>query len=168
MITAEQILNWFPNQSYDPALLIRRVGIVELIYIEKFLGSAFYNQLKQQYEADTLKDNPANYTFVKNYIQPLLAHYCMYDSLAMLQAQPRSNGMEFTLPEFGQKADKADVGLTVNKILGTADMLVERAKVYLRENSSLYPLYSCGKDIKGYNGIIFTDSHSQVYLDRNV
>jgi len=166
MITAEQILNWFPNQSYDPALLIRRVGIVEIIYIEKFLGTRFYTELKTQYDADTL--TAVNKEFLRLYLQPLLAHYCMYDSLAMLQAQPRSNGMEFTLPEFGQRADKADVGLTVNKILSTADMLVERARVYLRENSNDYPLYSCGANIKSYNGIIFTDSNSQVYLDRNV
>lgn len=166
MISVEQILQYFPNKTYDEALLTARKDLVQTIYLRKFLGKDFFEQLREQYNTDTL--TAANDTFLKEYLQPLLAHYCMYDSLAYLQAQPRSNGMEFTLPEFGQKADKADVGLTVNKILATADMLVELAKEYLRDNASLYPLYSCGKDIKRYNGIVLYESYSQVNLDKNV
>jgi hypothetical protein len=166
MISTDQILQYFPNKSYDEALLTARRELVETIYLRKFLGKDFFNELRAQYKSDTL--TAENSEFLREYLQPLLAHYCMYDSLAYLQAQPRSNGLEFTLPEFGQKADKADVGLTVNKILATAESLVELAKEYLKDNASLYPLYKCGKDMKGYTGIVFYDSYSQVNLDKNV
>lgn len=165
MISVDQILLYFPDKNYDEALLTARRELVEKIYLRKFLGKEFFDELKTQYNNDTLTAD--NNEFLKEYLQPLLAHYCMYDSLAYLQAPPRSNGMEFTLPEFGQKADKSDIGLTVNKILSTADGLVELAKEYLKDNASLYPLYNCGKDIKHYNGIVFTENYSQVSLDKN-
>ena len=164
MITAEQIISLFPNGNYDPALLTTRLGGVYIMYIKPFLGTDFYNELVSQYNSDTLTIN--NQLFLSDYLQPIIAHYSMYDSLKLANATPTASGLMGSLPEFGRVPSDNDKSLSYNNILASGEAYVKAATDYLNDNPSLYPLWK-RKEIKGKTGLIFYGSNSQVSQDIN-
>lgn len=165
MITVKQILTYFPRKSDDEALFTARLPIVYIQFIKPFLGEAFYNEIKTQYQADTL--TTTNDTFLKEYLQPIIAHYAMYSTLALRRAEPSANGILAQLPEFGQDPTATEVGLSTNNILAAAESLVKEARNFLK-CSNEYPLYKCGtEDITGNIGIYLGESYNQVNMDKN-
>lgn len=165
MITVKQILTYFPNKSDDPAFFTSRLPIVYIQFIKPFLGADFYNEIKTQYNQDTL--TTANDNFLREYLQPIIAHYAMYSTLSIRRAEPAANGVLQTLPEFGQNPTESQVGLATNNILAAAESLVKEAKSFLKDNASLYPLYKCTDKISGGFGTYLGYSNSQVFLDKN-
>lgn len=165
MITVKQILAYFPNKSDDPAYFTARLPIVYVQYVKPFLGKEFYNELVSQYNADTL--TTVNREFLQDYLQPIIAHYAMYSTLALRRAEPTASGIAQSLPEFGQTPTQEQVGLSTTTILAAAESLVKHAKDFLKENASDYPLYKCTDKISGGFGLYMGYSDSQVYLDRN-
>jgi hypothetical protein len=166
MITVKQILTYFPRKNDDDANFTGVMPIVYMTYIKPFLGTDFYNQLVSQYQSNTLTTD--NNTFLKDYLQPIIAYLAMYQSLALRRAEPSANGILQQLPEFGQTPTQEQVGLSTTTILNSANSLIEVAKDYLTDNSSLYPLYKCGKDIKRSTPLYLGYGYNQVSLDKNV
>jgi hypothetical protein len=166
MITVKQILTYFPNKSDDPALFTSQLNIVYTMYIRPLLGKDFYNQLKTQYDSDTLSTD--NDTFLREYLQPIIAHYTMFLTMPYRRAEPTANGVMQQLPELSVTPSEAQVGLSSKTMISTAELLVKVAKDYLRDNASLYPLYKCSEDISGGVGVFLGGySNSQVFLDKN-
>jgi len=64
-------------------------------------------------------------------------------------------------------ADGEAKGYNRSMIKSRASKLVKLCEDYLRDNGTDYPLYSCGKNIKGNNFPYLYDSDSSTYLDRN-
>jgi len=147
MITVDQILTYSPNKNYDPTLLTSVLDGVKITYVREMLGTAFYNELDTQYDNGTL--TAVNETFLKDYLQPLMAYYCIYDSLAMLEAEPTSNGVIAMYENDTVPSEPSNKGYMRNFLKSRAEKLVDIAEKYLRDNSSDYPLYSCGEDITG-------------------
>jgi hypothetical protein len=140
--------------------------IVYIKYIKPFLGDEFYDELSTQYNSDTL--TAANDTFMRQYLQLIISHYAMYDTLALRRAEPSANGIMQQLPELSVSPSDSQVGLSTKNILSDAEALVKVAKDYLRKNASLYPLYKCSEDISGGVGVFLGGySNSQVFLDKN-
>jgi hypothetical protein len=166
MITVKQILTYFPRKNDDDANFTGVLPIVYLTYIKPFLGATFYNELVSQYQADTL--TTVNNTFLKDYLQPIIAYFAMYQSLALRRAEPSANGILQQLPEFGVTPTQEQVGLSTTTILNSANSLIKVAEDYLRDNASSYPLYKCGKDIKRNIPLYLGGGYSQVSLDKNV
>jgi len=165
MITANQILEYSSNKTLDAALTTTVIKGVQLTYIREFLGADFYTSLLAQHKAGTL--TAANQTLLEDYLQPAMAYYCLFDVVTNLSSEVTSTGVMSMFKDGATPANQSDVAFYRTSLKSKAEKLLDMADKYMRDNSSSYPLYSCGSDVSSSSFPYCYYSTSEPNLSKN-
>lgn len=128
------------DDNIDSKLLATAMREGQDIYIRDIIGSGVYDELCDQVNADTVTAD--NSILIKQYIQPCLKYYVLYESAHTLSFQLVNKGVITRNSEFSQQADINAVSELMNKWKDRAQYYGERLQRFLCANTTLYPLYA--------------------------
>lgn len=160
------------DDNIDSKLIRTAIREAQDIYIRDLIGSGVYNQLCEQIIASTVSAD--NETLLKQYIQPCMKYYVLYESAQTLSFQAVNKGIVTRSSEWQQPAEITAITELMNKWKDRGEYYAQRLKDYLCENHAIYPLYQNpgpGADVihpsnsKLYGGLFLGDEpeHSRGY-----
>jgi len=155
--SAQVIAQVIPNASFDQSLLDQRILKTQRQYVRPLISEDFYEELQTQVAGGSL--TPANETLLENYIQPMLAHYILYEALPSIRNNVTSSGVMDAQSDFAIPSTRSDFAALRNQILSDAEVWRGEVLLFIKDeqeaDSSAYPLFT-NKDKNTYNkyGII--------------
>lgn len=162
MIIADDVRDvCLPNKTFDTPIFQKHIAPAELQYMKPFLGKDFYAKLVEGYTADTL--SPANAALIENYLREPLAWFTFAKASAFMHIQVRNGGFYVNNSEFSQGASSSQRSEIYNVIVQNAEALMDRAKEYIEDNSTDFPLYDASENIDNttnFDGGLILDSSS--------
>lgn len=146
-ITEEYLKDNTPiDDNMDAKLLDTAMREGQDIYIRELIGSGIYDELCDQINADTVTSD--NETLLKQYIQPCLKYYVLYESAHTMSFQLVNKGIQTRNSEFSNPADISAIAALMAKWKDRGEYYANRLMKFLEQNSSTYPLYlNPGDDI---------------------
>lgn len=133
------------DDNVDAKLLETAMREGQDIYIRDLIGSGLYNELCDQINASTAGTNDAvsadNIVLIKQYIQPCLKYYILYESADTMSFQVLNKGIQTRNSEFSNPADISTISALMAKWKDRGEYYATRLVKFLQENSSTYPLY---------------------------
>jgi|15BtaG_2_1085339.scaffolds.fasta_scaffold13462_1 hypothetical protein len=127
------------SKNIDDKYLTEVILLCQDIYIQKKLGSTFYNELKDDVIASTLTG--VNKTLVDDYVRPALKWWVVSETIYTTSYPVTNKGMVRRDGEASSPADKRDVDQQSSKYQDWAEFYTQRLIDYLCENESDYPNY---------------------------
>jgi len=134
-----------PNAQFDTNVFQPHIEPAELQYIKPFLGADFYDPLVVEYLAGTL--TAANENLLANYLKPMLAWYVYAKASPFMHISTKSGGFFVNNSEFSQGASSQQRNELYVVIIQNAEALADKAKKFIEDNATLYPLYEVGGNI---------------------
>lgn len=128
------------NGNVDSKILNPIIYTAQDIYLQPILGSAIYNQLKEQITNNTL--TAANTTLLNDYIQPCLTWYVMYDAPVSMSYKYMNKAVVKRTDPNAETVSYDDLIDIANKNLEKAQFYSKRLSMFLLSNLTTYPLYS--------------------------
>ena len=130
LITAQEIKsNTSMGGNVDPDKFMHLLFDVEVLILEPVLGTALFNKIQTDFNADTLADD---YLLMFNdYIKPVLWHsvYAQYLRDGIILAQ--NTGIYENSPENASGADIENVKYVSKSAQSKADVYIERLERFL-------------------------------------
>lgn len=126
------------NQNYK--LLRCVVWECQELYIQDILGTPLYNQLKDQWENNTM--TALNTTLVQNYVAPCLANYVMKEGMTNMLFKMRNKSVMTDRSDFSDPVDFTSYKHLQDTYRERAEKYAVKIEEYLCANSTDYPLYT--------------------------
>lgn len=139
LITAQEIkTNTSLGGNVDPDKFIHLVYDAQVLVLEPALGTALYNKIVTDFEADNLEDDYLE--LFNNYIKPVLWHsvYASYLKEGIILAQ--NTGIYENAPDNGNAANIDNINYVAKSAQAKADIYLTRMENYL-----------CDKNISEYD-----------------
>lgn len=149
-----------PNASFDTSVFEPHIEASELQYIKPFLGKDLYYEIQTQLRTGTL--TALNNTLVEIYLKPILAWYTFAKATPFMHVNTKSGGFFVNDSEYSTGASSIQRSEIYNAIIQSADSFLLKAKEYIEENDTDYPLYSNNSNIDNNTNIV-----GGIILDRN-
>ncbi|CAA6810517.1 MAG: Unknown protein [uncultured Sulfurovum sp.] len=128
------------EDNVDDNKLTPNIILAQTTHIQTYLGSSFYNRLKEGYALKNITDDE-DY-FVKEYLMPCLAQWALYESIPFIKYKLNNKGMNEESSEFGAPSSEDAVKFLRNSVRDTAEFLGERLVTYLCDNYNLFDKYN--------------------------
>lgn len=139
-ISPSQIKEQTPiDENVDEKTLRESILYCQDEYTKAICGTALYDEIKGQIEAGTI--TALNTTLRDSYLRPSLKWWVVYEAMDELHTKFTNKSI------VNKKSDNSDpVSITEilslkNKYRNRAERLDEKARLYLVENTTDYPLY---------------------------
>ena len=144
------------DENVDMKTLNPIIQIAQDQHIQPIIGSAIFNQLKTQIQANTL--TALNTTLLDTYIVPALKMWTVYEYTIPGTYKYRNKNVGKQGGENNEAADIDTLFRLMDYWKDKAEWYSERVTKYLIENESSYPLYSTvgGADVIQPNGTNYT------------
>lgn len=127
------------NMNIDPMLLKPWILIASDIWLQPYLGSSFYEELKTQVATNTLTQT--NLDFINSHVSQALINYALWKALPFLHTQIFNKGLMRPTSETGVAIDINDMKYLRQEILNTAESYAQKMINFLRERPGLFPTY---------------------------
>jgi len=127
------------NMNIDPQLLKPFILISQDLWLQPYLGSSYYEELKTQVSTQTL--TATNLDFINSHISQALINYAVWKALPFLHTQIYNKGLMRPTSETGVAVDINDMKYLRQEILNTSESYAQKMINYLRERPSLFPTY---------------------------
>lgn len=151
------------NGNVDSELLEPFILTAQNVHIEAIVGTALYNAIIASIEADTLAGD--NKTLVDNYLQPALLQWALYEALPFINYKLTNKAISTKNSDNSEAVELDELHYLRSTVSDVAQYMSERAILFLKSNTDLYPLYlnygSDCDDIKPTNSKYFNG----IYLD---
>ena len=132
------------NGNVDAELLLPYIKVAQDIHIHQLLGTDLYDKLAALITANTMADaaNDDYETLIDKYVQPVLIHYSLYESLPFLTYKIMNKDLVRKISETSSPASLEDLKFIRNIVLNTAEYYAQRLVDWLKNNSDKYPEYN--------------------------
>jgi len=112
-------------------------------FVRSILGTYFYNDLLNKYNAQTLDTPPATgeVLIVQSYIQPAVAWRTCAEAVMTTAFQLKNKGPQTQSGDFSAAAEKSAVNQLFHHYRDRADFYDNRLLQYLIDNGSTYPAF---------------------------
>ncbi len=115
----------------------------QVFFIKPILCDALYNELSSQIIAGTVS---ADNLILLDYIKPCLSYYTLYQFLPFTWAKVREQGVVNQTGETASTITRNDLDYLREQAKSSAINYEYNLVKYLKNNSTLYPLYKCDCD----------------------
>lgn len=139
------------NMNIDPMLLKPWILIAQDLWVQPYLGSSFYEELKGQILNNTL--TAVNESFINTHLAPAVINYAIWKALPFLHTQIFNKGLLRPTSETGTAVDINDMKFLRQEILNTAESYAQKMINFLRERPGSFPTYFNSQTTVG-DGII--------------
>ena len=163
LLISEQKLKSFTsiNFNVDPNDLKPYVLQAQDLWLQSYLGSTFYDQLRDQVRTNTL--NTANRDFLDNYVGQALCNYSLWKALPFLWSKIINKGLMISTSETATAVSTNDMKFLRQELLNTAESYMQKGIVFLTQRPGDYPAYIApriqdGDGVLPLRGRIFTNS----------
>lgn len=162
LFISEQKLKTFTsaNWNIDPYDLKPYVMQAQDLWLQSYLGSTFYDQLKEQIRTQTL--NTANRKFLDDYVGPALCNYSLWKALPFLWSKIVNKGLMVSSSETANAVGISEMKVLRQELLNTAESYMQKGITFLTQRPGDYPAYIAPKITDGdgvlpLRGRIFTN-----------
>ena len=108
------------------------------LFIQPILGTNLYNEIMLAYSAQTLT---ADQITLVEYIKPVVAFKTLEKALPFLTFNIKNKGLQAQNGDFSSSVTLTEMNVIKNELNNLYEFYAQRLIVYLRNNSTLYPLY---------------------------
>lgn len=148
------------NFNVDPNDLKPYVLQAQDLWLQSYLGSTFYDQLRDQVRTNTV--NTANRDFLDNYVGQALCNYALWKALPFLWSKIINKGLMISTSETANAVATADMKFLRQEILQTAESYMQKGITFLTQRPGDYPKYIAplitdGDGVIPLRGRIFTN-----------
>ncbi len=154
--------NTLIEMNVDDAKITPIILKVQKVYLQQLIGSSFMDHLTSGVTNSTLTTDED--ALLRNYIQPYLAEYVVYEALPFLNYKITNKAVSKESSEFSQSSDLSEVKYLRSNVKDMAEFLGKRLSKYLCDNEILFPEYTNPitpenliKNSKSFFGGIFLD-----------
>lgn len=127
------------DENLDMKYLTTTIDKCQRKYIKQILGSALYDELQTQINANTL--TALNTTLLDSYIQDALMYYVMFEGISIFTYKITNKNILQKTAENAQTVDAEALSMLRDGYKNDAEYFSELATNYLIANSELYPLF---------------------------
>jgi hypothetical protein len=127
------------DDNMDAKLLKTAMREAQDIYIRDLIGSGIYDELCTQITAGTVTAD--NSTLLKQYIQPCLKYFVLYESAQTMSFQLVNKGIVTRNSEWQSPADINSITALMTKWRDKGEYYAKRLQDYLCEYHATYPLF---------------------------
>lgn len=135
--------NFLPGKILDTHIVTAQEG-----FIRPAIGGEFYDILV------STTPTGANAVLVDDYIKPALAWYVRYVILPELMVRATNTGVQLVGSQGATEASDKQAGVLREQAKSNADILMNLAIRYLRNNSSSFPYFDSGETKDNYSRVI--------------
>jgi hypothetical protein len=135
------------NFNLDPSDLIPFVLQGQDIYLQNYLGSTYYIELKNQVEAGTVSTE--NAYLLDNFIGAALCNYALYMALPFLKYKIFNKGILSPEGENSPGIDLTELKYLRSEVLNTAESYCRKMIDYINDNSADFPTYFSSNSLDG-------------------
>jgi len=130
----------YVESNYDHGQLRQIIWDAQEIYLPAIVGSALYDELKDQKRLNTL--TALNQTLLYEKIQPALMWRVLADGMMVFTYKIRNKGVVTQSSDNASPASMSDLQFFVTYAETKYNTFAQRITNYLLENETSYPLYS--------------------------
>jgi hypothetical protein len=115
----------------------------QLKYVLPILGTALFDEISDQITAGSLTPSTTsnNSTLLKNYIQPALKHWILYEGMDVFNYKVTNKAVVTKNSDNSQAVEQVDIIRLMDKARENAEFFSQRLTNYLEANTSTFPLY---------------------------
>ena len=108
-------------------------------YLQEGIGETFYDRLKEGVQNNNLNNNES--TFLRNYVQPMVAQYAFYLMFPFLNFKATNKAISKEGSEFSTPAELGEIQYLRNNILDLAEFYKRRMIKWLLDHPGVFPQY---------------------------
>jgi len=127
------------NGNVDSELLEPFVILAQNVHVETIVGTALYDELITQIVADTLTAD--NQTLLDDYLQPALLQWALYEALPFINYKLTNKAISTKNSDNSDAVELDELHYLRSTVSDVAQYMSERATLFLRANTDLYPLF---------------------------
>lgn len=158
---------WLKNNTPLPSNIdVKEIYPFQKLAQEKYGRSVFGDALYERLVSGVVNSNlTADETTLLEKFRFALGFYILFEAMPFLQTKIKNIGIVSTADDKQTNASRQDFKDLRNDILGNAEYYLNRVKVYLCNNVSLYPEYTAtNEDINPSHGTpYFSGLHTRRY-----
>lgn len=128
------------NDNTDMKILTPTIEKVQDMRILPILGTALYNEIKTQINADDLSTE--NQTLLEEYVQKAMLWWVLYECPPVFVYRFMNKGVMKKSSDNSSSADLAEINFLMDRFKNDAEWYSERITLFLCQNSADYPLYN--------------------------
>lgn len=149
LLVSEQKLKSFTsvNFSVDPNDLKPYIMEAQDLWLQNYLGSTFYEEIKTQIRTDTV--NSANRDLLDDFIGPCLCNYALWKALPFLRTKIFNKSVMNATSESGVTVAIDELKFLRQEVMNTAEAYVQQMLTYLRNHPSYFPSYIAQSTLDG-------------------
>lgn len=127
------------DDNMDAKLIKTAMREAQDIYVRDLIGSGIYDELCTQINTSTVTAD--NSILLKQYIQPCMKYYILYESAQTMSFQLVNKGIVTRTSEWQSPADINSITALMAKWRDKGEYYAKRLQDFLCENHATYPLY---------------------------
>jgi hypothetical protein len=108
-------------------------------FLQEGIGETFYDRLKDGVENNNLNVNEG--TFLRNFVQPLVAQYSFYLMFPFLNFKATNKAISKESSEYSTPAELSEIQYLRSNILDLAEFYKRRMIKWLLDNPGVFPQY---------------------------
>jgi hypothetical protein len=128
------------QDNVDDDILTPHITVAQDTYLQQIIGETFYDHLKNGVKNNTLNNN--DLTFMRDFVQPLIAQYTMYLAFPFLNLKITNKAISKESSEYSQPADLGEMKYMRSSIKDIAEFYAKRMVKHLLDYQYLYPSYA--------------------------
>lgn len=128
------------NNNADMKVITPTIQLVQDIYIHPILGTALYNDIITNLNANTLSTDYQ--TLLDSYVIPCMLWYTLCECTPVFKYRYMNKGVMVKNSDNSQPADLNEIQFLMDKWKNNAELYAERITKFLRVNIATYPLYT--------------------------
>lgn len=122
-------------KNVDMNEVIFNIRNIADMYIKSILGTYFYNDLLNKYNAQTMNTNEL---ILLDYIQPAICWGATSESIVSVSYQLKNKGIQTQTGDFSANAEYKEVMFLVHHYADKRDFYLNNLKRYLLDNKGLF------------------------------
>lgn len=127
------------NFNLDPSILKPYILQAQDLWVQNYIGSSFYDELRSQVQLNTLTAD--NRLFLETYLSQPLMNYALWKAFPFIQNQIFNKGIMRPTSATNETIAIEDMKFLRQEIMNTAMSYIQKAINFLRERPTLYPKY---------------------------
>lgn len=149
MITMSDLKQYINiDTNIDPQQVKTGTLNTQNIWLPNYICQALIDELVTQISTNTL--TPENIDLMV-YLKPALANATLYDIFPLLHSRVSNTGVQQQSGENGSSVDNAHMKYLRGEYNTRADSYMNKCLEYLKNNYTIYPLFTCDSDCKKTN-----------------
>lgn len=133
------------DTNIDPQQFKTGTFNAQNIQLPNYICQDLIDELVTQISTNTLTPDNQN---LMEYLKPALCNATLYDIFPLIHSRVSNTGVQQQAGENGSSVDTAHMKYLRGEYNSRAESYMNKCLTFLKDNASLYPLFSCDSDCK--------------------